>query len=115
MQTNDTLPCIPRLTGAERLAVAQDGIRRAVEHANRDIEGWSEHAVTIVRCFALTRKEPFLAEEVRQYAETLEFPRAPDQRAWGAVMKQAAKRGHIRMAGFRLAMDGSPKSAWEAA
>lgn len=114
MQTAN-LPCVPALTGPERLAVAHDGMRRAVEHANRDVEGWSEHAITIVRCFALMRDEPFLAEDVREYAQTLEFPRAPDQRAWGAVMKQAAKRGVIRMAGFRLAKDGSPKSAWEAA
>ena len=108
------LPCIPAMSLPERRQVAADGMRRAVEHANRDIHDWAQHAVTIVRCFALLRDEPFLAEDVRAYAKTLEFPPPPDGRAWGGVMRVAAQRKHIRVLGFGKAKDGSPKSLWGA-
>ena len=88
-------------THSEALADRDSGIERAAEKAERIEPGWIDAAVGHVLTFALKRwPEPFLAEDVRAYAEGLGLPQPTDGRAWGHVLKAAAKRGIVTRAGF---------------
>lgn len=92
---------------------ADDGIERASEHAKQVSQDWQTKAVGYVRLFALC--EPaFLAEDVREMAERDGFDAPPDGRAWGAVMRQAAREGIVVSAGYAPAnsSNGSPKVKW---
>lgn len=101
-------------------AKRDDGIQRAAEHAG---EEWTERAVEQVRRYAEHRSTfyvpygsapEFLAEYVRDWSEFWGFDKPPDSRAWGHVMRLAAKRGYIRKAGYLPAKSSnlSPKVAW---
>lgn len=91
-----------------------DGIDRAGEHAGavwkRRATGYLlEYLATPFRCTI------FLAEDVREFAKGLEDP--PDPRAWGAVFRDAARKGLIVKMGYMPAKSSnlSPKVAWRAA
>jgi hypothetical protein len=96
------------------------GMELAVEKADRDREGWSGDALDCVEmfCKAHGAGHQFLTETVRLYAETFAIIEAPEnERAWGAVMRRAAKDGLIRKAGYAPAASSnlSPKVLWEVA
>lgn len=78
------------------------GMLLAEEHANRKISGWSNAATSYLKGFLSIHSEPFLAEEVREYAKVNGLEDAPSQRAWGGVMTRAARAGIIKNIGFRL-------------
>lgn len=93
--TQPPLPIQP--TGEE---LKQDGIRRAVEHADRKIDSWSERAYKFFCAFiAQGFVNEFQTEDARIYSELhgLEIP--PTKRAWGAIPLRAAKAGLIVKAG----------------
>jgi hypothetical protein len=77
------------------------GMRQAVEHADAVRPAWSSIALDHVRDFALHHagREPFLGEDIRAWAEQNDCPTPPDGRAWGAVIKAAARSGLIRKTG----------------
>jgi hypothetical protein len=93
-----------------------DGMRRAVDHADRVAPQWSEQALDAVRAFSLTR-DHITSEQVRQWAEKDGLSAPPDGRAWGAIMRRAAKEGLIRKIGWTTATDPkvhcNPVSLWE--
>jgi hypothetical protein len=99
--------------------LASDGARRAVEHANRELFGWEDEAVGWVR--KVVKDTPIVtASLVRMTATNGGLPDAPDRRAWGAVMKRAAKEGIIRateaFTSTRLRTShGRPERVWERA
>lgn len=72
----------------------EDGIKRAVDHADRQIETWSERAYKLFVEYCQT-VDTLKAEDARVYAEEkgLEIP--PTKRAWGAIALKAAKNGCI--------------------
>lgn len=65
--------------------LADQGMARAVEHADAVEDGWSERAYAYLLYFARTNYE-FMAEEVRTAAHQEGLPLPPDGRAWGAVI-----------------------------
>lgn len=94
------------------------GIERAEDHANAVEEGWSEAAYSHLFDFCKTVRESkrrFIVEEVRAYALERGFTCA-SERAWGAVIQRAARRGLIVKIGYAPAKSSnlSPKCQWEA-
>lgn len=92
-------------------AKRDDGIQRAAEHAGAE---WVEDAVAFVDRSTRGTSGVFLAEDMRTAWEFQGYRPAPDSRAWGHVMRLAAKRGYIRKAGYLPAKSSnlSPKVAW---
>lgn len=90
-----------------------DGMQRAVEHADDVKPYWSDMAMTWVLVYRDMHAE-FLAEDVRAYAHAGGLPGPPDGRAWGAVIRRAAKAGHIVKVGYAPAKTSnlSPKVLW---
>ncbi len=92
------------------------GIRASVDHADREVIGWSDEAVALVRLFAVGHIGEFLTENVREWAYASGLPLPPDGRAWGAVMRRAERFGYVRAVGYRAARSSnlSPKVLWAA-
>jgi hypothetical protein len=92
------------------------GIRDSVEHADREISGWSDWAMWALLEYADNALGTFLTEDVRAFARAGGLPDPPDGRAWGAVMRRAAKAGYIKSVGYRAARSSnlSPKVLWSA-
>ena len=102
-------------TVAERRDLA---IERVATKADEVEPGWSDRAYAALTIFCAKSKEPFIAEDVRAWAEGLGLISAPhDARAWGAVMQKACRRGLVSKVGFAPAKSSnlSPKVLWEAA
>jgi hypothetical protein len=78
------------------------GIKRAVDHANRVHESWSDKAYTYLIVFVKSRKrgERFMMEDIRQDASTL-VPTPPNYRAWGAIARRAIQDNIILKVGAR--------------
>lgn len=98
-------------------ALRDDGMQRAVDHANRVSPSWQERAIEHVRAFALEQRE-FMCEEARRFAEGRGMSPPPDKRAWGAVMMKCAKLGIVEKIGLGYAKDPkvhmNPASVWRA-
>lgn len=97
-------------TGAEG---RDDGMAHAVDHAERETPEWSVRAYALLTALLASRKQagkadPFMAEDVRRYADRAGFPAPPDPRAWGSVLRKAANAGLIVNAGF--AKSKNPKA-----
>ncbi len=76
------------------------GIKKAVEHADEAVPGWSEKGYQLLLVFLSKHNGPFMAEEVRSYAALIDFPLPPHARAWGGVIARAAKAGIITRVGY---------------
>lgn len=92
-----------------------EGMQRAVDHADRVIPDWKLDALAYVKQYA-EANEQFMGELARRYAEARGFPPPPDKRAWGAVMMAAAKAGYVKKLGWTTATDPkvhkNPVSLW---
>jgi hypothetical protein len=74
--------------------LADDGMSRAVAHADAVEEGWSDRAYRLL-CRYATEHSEFMTEEVRVWAHAIGLPKPPDGRAWGAVTLRAVKASII--------------------
>lgn len=85
-----------------------DGIERAAMSSGA---AWQDKALASVRDYAQSN-ELFLTESVRFAVPQLDAP--PDLRAWGQVMRRAAKEGICERVGFARAKSSnlSPKPLW---
>lgn len=93
------------------------GIHRAVEKADRNDSGWSNTAFYALLRYIAENPQPFLIEQVREWAEDRGYVSLPENgRAWGAVVRRAAACGAIKRVGFGLAKSSnlSPKVMWQA-
>lgn len=76
------------------------GIHRAVTHANKEYDDWSDKAYTTLKDFLrLANGKPFMCEDVREYA-SIYLPEPPNNRAWGSIIVRARKDGIIKHHGF---------------
>lgn len=100
----------------ETAAVRRDaGIAAAESHADADAPGWTEQAIAALKFYAHNEQFEFLAEDFSSWAVTNHIIAAPaDGRAWGAVLRLAAKRGLVRRVGYAPARSSnmSPKCLW---
>lgn len=73
----------------------QEGMRVAVDHAEKEEPGWAERAYGLLKEFLQETPGEFMAEQVRSYAAMIDFPLPPHARAWGAIFCRAKKEGLI--------------------
>lgn len=82
-------------------AGAVEGMTRAIEHAENDEPGWGSRATEKLLEFMREHPGmPFIAPNVRYWAERRGLARPDNDRAWGAVFLAARRRGLIRHAGY---------------
>lgn len=91
-----------------------DGIDRVMKHAD---EQWVQAALWVVRAVA-ERQEYFTVDDVQrtwqENPDRFRFERTHDYRAWGGVMKLAARKGMVESTGnwVGAASDGRPVRQW---
>ena len=97
-------------TPAER---RDDGMQRAVDHADAVVHSWSDRAGELLLEYAAQRG-PWMVEDLREWAYVHGLPSPPDGRAWGAVVQRAARAGSIVRVGWCEAKSSnlSPKGLW---
>lgn len=103
-----------QLTIDDAIARRDEGIQRAADHAGKR---WQRIARGYVLEYLVGRSTPFLAEDVRQFAESRGLELAPDSRAWGAVIQSVARERLIVKEGYAAAKSSnlSPKVLWRPA
>jgi hypothetical protein len=77
-------------TGAQ---LRDEGIKQAMDYAEHKKEGWKRIAYKFLVKY-IKRHEVFMCEDVRQAAMGI-VPMPPHKRAWGGIVRQAAKDGII--------------------
>ena len=103
-----------RATATER---RDDGIAKAIDHADRVSHAWSVLAYQYVQWWLRHCKPDatFLSENIIGFATEWGAPEPPDSRAWGAIIQRAARAGLIVKAGYREDKFCSPKTLWRRA
>jgi hypothetical protein len=103
---------IKKVTGSILMRL---GIKKAVDHANVEVKGWSDHAYNFLLTYSKTHKE-FMVEDVREASKGI-VPVPPSGRAWGGVVVRASKAGVIRRKGFQNVKNAkahcTPATLWE--
>jgi hypothetical protein len=76
---------------------ALQGMTRAVEHADAVVPDWSDEAFDYVKSYlgGLRQGDQLIAPDVRHWAHSNGLVKPPSARAWGQVIKRAAKEGLI--------------------
>lgn len=92
-----------------------DGIERAADHAGQAWQRSARGYLLEFLAIRLKRHDQFLAEDVREFAEKRGITDPPDGRAWGHVLRSAARENIIRKVGYAPARSSnlSPKVLWE--
>lgn len=111
-------------------AAADKGINSSAQHAEQDVPGWGDMALTMVRWFAKVRakewekEDPYWVdpgwtmEECRIWATAHDLPAPPDARAWGAVTRRAlSEKLIVPTGGYRAtaASNGSVRALYRKA
>lgn len=92
-----------------------DGMKRAVDHADRVSHAWSVLAYQfLIHCLNVWGDETFIAEDVVKCSHAT-VPEPPDARSLGAIIQRAARAGLIVKAGYREDRYCSPKTLWRRA
>jgi hypothetical protein len=96
---------------------ADDGAKRAAEHADRVRAAWTQGAFDCLVVWLTWYPESFLAEQFVTECIGNGYAPPPDARAWGAVIQRAARKGCIVKVGYAPAAtsNGSPKVLWRRA
>ena len=100
------------------VAVRRDDAIESVARKADEIDAqWTERAYATLFLYCMHHKTPFIIEQAREWGEGLGLIIPPhDSRAWGAVVRRAAKGGLIVKCGFAAAKSSnlSPKVQWVA-
>jgi hypothetical protein len=95
--------------------LTNEGINRAVEHADDENLGWSQRAFLFLLRY-MCDKRTFMTEEVREAAKHL-IPDPPSQRAWGGIVRRAVTGGFVKKIGFKPVSNPkahqTPASVWQ--
>lgn len=74
-----------------------EGMKRAVDHANKVSPGWADKAYRFfTEIFLRDHNGSFMAEEVRAYAALMDIDLPPSNRAWGGIFNKAKKQDLIK-------------------
>ena len=92
-----------------------EGIQRAVDHADYQEPKWSYKAYNFLRLYIQGHKV-FMVEQLREASVGI-VPEPPSKRAWGGVIVRAVKAGIVRRKGFCNVANPSahctPATVWE--
>jgi len=89
------------VTLTEARAQGEDGMRRALDHAEAKVLKWGDLASAYLKLYAETH-DVFPGWFVTRAAELDGVvPKPPTLRAWGAIFKKAARLGYIKRTGYR--------------
>lgn len=81
-------------------AARDDGIERAVEHANADVAGWSDLALAYIKFFAAQNKEmKFTGLDIRLASVKYGLIQPVNPKAWGGPVNRAVRAGVIKRVG----------------
>ena len=101
---------------AQAREAADTGMALAEDKANKERPGWSDDAYRALEKFCLAHEgQRFLAEDVRAWSEEIGLVEAPrNAKAWGTVMRRAARYELIRSMGAAPAKSSnlSYKTQW---
>lgn len=88
--------------GSEAARLRDEGIDRAVAHADQVLPRWADKAYEALCCFleVTLKTDQFNSEPVIEYAYSIGVPKPPDGRAWGGVFMRAARAGLIVKVGY---------------
>lgn len=84
--------------------LTNEGIQRAMDHADRVEPGWSREAYEFLMQYIESHDKPFQCEDVRNAAKDI-IPDPPSKKAWGGIMRRAKMAGKITRVGFRGVKD----------
>lgn len=101
------------LDRSESEKLRNDGIRRAVDHADQRKPLWRLRALNFLKRYP---KDRFMAEDLREWSYSAGLETPPSCRAWGWVIKEAQRQGLIDHAGYQLVKNPlahrTPASVW---
>lgn len=91
------------------------GIKKAVDHADETEFNWSVQAYSFLLIY-IKSHDNFMCEDIRlKSCEAVPWP--PSARAWGGVIRRAAKAGLIKRIGFKnvknVKAHCTPATVWE--
>jgi len=91
-----------------------EGMQRAIEHAEADVPGWANLAYLFLCKYAKENRQ-FTSFDLRVAAREWGLVMPPTDKAFGSVFTKAAKNGVIRKAGYRAHPErhASPTVLWE--
>lgn len=95
-----------------------DGITRAVAHAEANHKSWLERGVGLLRLYVVKQNgKNFLSEDFVVWLHhdyPISFPKPPDARAYGGIIRSAARANMIERVGYAPAKTSncSPKCVW---
>ena len=96
-------------------AARDAGMRQAIQHAEHLDEDWPDRAYQFVSRYARWN-EFFTVEELTAEARRLGYGSPTDDRAWGSIIRKAARCDVIRRTGMtkpRLKGHASPGPVWQ--
>lgn len=93
-------PLSPVLDVVKGRANKAAGMKKAVEHADKEIPEWSSIAYSFFIKFLSVVDKPFMTEDVRLFAAEHGVPEPPHARAWGPITSRVAKEGLIIKTGI---------------
>ena len=89
------------------------GMQRAHDHAEDVHESWGDKAYQFL--LDHTTEGEFMTEDIRKASEGI-IPEPPSLRAWGGIVRRAAKNGIIKRVGYRSVSNNkahcTPASVW---
>lgn len=93
------------------------GMMASYNNAKRLIDGWHLSAFALLCDFLKENGDnPFMAEDVRFYANLKGLPKAPSDTAWGAVIRKAKTIKLIKFVSFGFTKNPlahrTPASVW---
>lgn len=95
-------------------ARAETAIQKSLFKAERLNNGWVEQAHALLRRYCWGRFNAFLTEDFAAFAELHGLPEPLERRAYGGIIRAAAKAGVIRRVGYATDRYCSPKALWTA-
>lgn len=97
------------------LDLRDEGIERAVSHANKKVSQWSAKALSLLKIYLITHRLAFQCEDFRNWCVgKLQEP--PSLRAFGGVIQTAKREKIIKHVGYKAVSNPkahlTPASIW---